>query len=211
MKHPGAADVALYAGGDCGLLQRWRIRRHMSGCEGCRRELRAQESAQQALREYVAEMPAGVDWDRLAHEMKGNIRVGLAAGECVGDFPLKQRVPILHWNIAMSLAMLVMLLAAAFAINNVPAARAHVLTAVRRLVGMDSTGSQPIMTAAPSTAVVEASPQLIVMRSNGSALSVVPEDASEVRVSVNLQGSASARSVDADTGQVTISRVYDAQ
>ena len=31
----------------------------------------------------AAEMPEGLDWDRLAAEMTANIRVGLAAGECV--------------------------------------------------------------------------------------------------------------------------------
>src|SRR5437660_6027325 len=112
MRHPGLADLALYAGRDCGFVRQWRIRHHVRGCDACRSELRAQQSAQEALRGYASEMPAGIEWDRLAEEMRGNIRVGLAAGECVGDFPVKRRLPMLQWNIAASIGMLVVLLAA---------------------------------------------------------------------------------------------------
>ena len=39
--------------------------------------------SRQRLKQAAAEMPEGADWDRLAAEMTANIRVGLAAGECV--------------------------------------------------------------------------------------------------------------------------------
>src|SRR5262245_3627373 len=41
MKHPSEATLALYAGGDLGLWERWRTRRHLNVCERCRREIEA--------------------------------------------------------------------------------------------------------------------------------------------------------------------------
>jgi len=82
MKHPNEATLALHAGGELGALARWKTGRHVSRCEQCRDEVEAFIG----LREIVpdlAEIPE-VPWNRLAAEMKANIRLGLAAGECVG-------------------------------------------------------------------------------------------------------------------------------
>jgi hypothetical protein len=212
MKHPTLSELALYAGSDCGPLTRWRVRRHVRQCPDCREEVRANRTARQALRDFAVEMPPGVEWSRLAEEMTGNIRVGLAAGECVGDFPVKRRSPLVRWNIATSMAMLALLFAAALVINMPPAESGRVVALFHRWFGVErSHGPAETIAAAPAFGVLEASPRLIAMHANGSTLSVVPDTASNVRVSVSLQGSAAARVVDADTGQVTISRVYDEQ
>lgn len=212
MTHPNAAELALFAGGDCGRLARWRIARHIGRCEACRAEVEAHRNSGQALREFMSDLPAGVNWDRLAEEMTGNIRVGLAAGACVGDFPPRHRRPLLQWNIAMSMAMLVLLFGAAFLVN-LPAPQAeHLVSSLRRVVGLESAAVRlPVLTTMPSSTVLEASPQQIGMWSNGTAMTVVPPQASDVTVSLSLQGSASQRVVDGDTGQVTISQVYYAQ
>ena len=81
MRHPKLARLALYAGGDLGFLVRWRTDRHVAGCEQCGAEVEALENTLGILPD-LAEMPE-VSWDRLAAEMKANIRLGLAAGECV--------------------------------------------------------------------------------------------------------------------------------
>ena len=81
MKHPDEATLALHAGGDLGLIARWRTNRHLSRCERCREEVAAFQGLREVLPD-LAEMPE-VPWNRLAAEMKANIRLGLAAGECV--------------------------------------------------------------------------------------------------------------------------------
>ena len=71
----------MHAGGDLGWAARWRMARHMAKCPRCRGEV----AAYRGLREIVPDL-AGipeVPWNRLAAEMKANIRLGLAAGECV--------------------------------------------------------------------------------------------------------------------------------
>lgn len=56
--------------------------------------------------------------------------------------------------------------------------------------------------------VVEASATGIELRENGSALKISQGPLRPIAVSVSAQGSASARYVDAETGQVTITSVY---
>lgn len=212
MRHTTLSELALYAGDDCGVLQRMRIARHVRHCGVCREELRRHRNAVNALRDYAGEMPPEVDWERLAEEMTGNIRVGLAAGECVGDFPPKRRAPLLRWNIATSMAMLAVLFAAALVINLPQEQSQHLIGSLRGVVGIDrGRPTTETLAAAPEFGILEASPRQIAMHSNGNSLIVAPDSSSNVRVSVSLQGSAAARVVDADTGQVTISRVYDAQ
>ena len=43
----------------------------------------ALRTASQQVREVAAEIPKDLNWNRLAQEMTGNIRVGLAAGEAI--------------------------------------------------------------------------------------------------------------------------------
>src|SRR5262249_41089155 len=81
--------LALYAGRDLGLLKGWRVRRHLGQCDRCRDEIAAYETVRE-ISSDLAEIPE-VQWNRLAAEMKANIRLGLAAGECVrtSDPPLR--------------------------------------------------------------------------------------------------------------------------
>ena len=76
----------------------WRIAPNASTkCRLC-------ESRQQ-LRELSGEMPElpnDLNWNRLAEEMTGNIRVGLAAGEAIALFDKPRRArPRLGWNAAL--------------------------------------------------------------------------------------------------------------
>jgi hypothetical protein len=65
-----------------------------------------------------------------------------------------------------------------------------------------------IMESDDSGPMVEASDSGIVLRGNGGALKISQGALRPVAVSVSAQGSASARYVDADTGQMTITSVY---
>ena len=95
MKHPNEAELALFAGHDLNFVSEWLIRSHIARCERCRETADVFSS----LRSEVAtlkDLPSDIGWNRLASEMKANIRVGLEAGECVGavapaDTPGNQR------------------------------------------------------------------------------------------------------------------------
>ena len=86
MKHPVEADLALFAGHDLTFISEWRIRRHVSGCQQCRAAVDAFEALQSEVAK-LGELPAEIGWTGLAAEMKANIRLGLSAGECVGEHP----------------------------------------------------------------------------------------------------------------------------
>jgi len=110
MKHPDQAALALHAGGDLGWFARWRVERHIARCERCRDE----GDAFAATREIVtdlAEIPE-VPWNRLAAEMRANIRLGLEAGECVrsSDFPLRETPWFTGARAAVALASIAVLL-----------------------------------------------------------------------------------------------------
>jgi hypothetical protein len=89
MNHPNEATLALQAGGDLGPLARWRAERHLARCGRCRDQVAAFQAVRELLPEIAA--PPEIHWNRLAAEMKANIRLGLAAGECVRAEPTPLR------------------------------------------------------------------------------------------------------------------------
>ena len=110
MKHPNQATLALHAGGDLGPFARWRMERHLAKCERCGEEVAAFDSHARDRRRELSEIPE-VPWNRLAAEMKANIRLGLAAGECVrvGETPLRERPLFTGVRAAVALASIVAL------------------------------------------------------------------------------------------------------
>src|SRR5436309_11862003 len=89
-KHPSEATLALFTGGELGRFAHWRVGHHLEECNDCRRQV----AGFSELREEVAgvgEVPE-LDWNRLAAEMKANIRLGLEAGECVSRRSLPRAV-----------------------------------------------------------------------------------------------------------------------
>ena len=84
MMHPHENDLALFAGGDLGCFRRWRMQRHLAGCDRCRFGVDEFSALRTQLRD-LEEMPT-VHWARLAAEMKANIRLGLAADSKSGLF-----------------------------------------------------------------------------------------------------------------------------
>jgi anti-sigma factor RsiW len=198
VKHPGEIQLALFAGGDLGLMERLRVRKHVRDCEGCRSEVEALRSATGQLREVAENLPDGVNWTRLSQEMTGNIRVGLAAGECVGPEP-RERRRSLGWHAAA-------VMAAAFVIGiggmlwKMPPRQVQPLP-----------GNHARTTAAQEGVMIEASQSSIDLTANGSTMSFLNAHSDSAAVSVSMQGSARAQYVDSDTGQVTINKVYYAQ
>jgi hypothetical protein len=221
--HPAETQIALFAGGDLGRWERWRISRHVARCQHCRSEVQSLREASQQLRELAAEMPAlpaALNFDRLSAEMTGNIRVGLAAGEAIAIFDKPVRTkPRLGWNAALVAAGALAIFGVAFWTSLPPQQADHLLTSLNRirterigtLVHSARGSANPLSSAPPrEDVVIEASSAGIQLRENGRAMSLLPHS-DAATVSVNMHGSAGVRFVDTDTGQVTTNKVYYAE
>ena len=215
MKHPSVIQLALLAGGDLAAWERWRVRHHLSRCAECKNELAALRMASQQVREVAAELPKDLNWNRLAQEMTGNIRVGLAAGEAIARFdkPAVHKRPRLAWNAATALACATMLFAFAFWANIPRPQGEHFLQALKRIAtqGMGNAMQRPGLM--QEEVVLEASSSGIQVKENGRTMSLMHphSDSDSATVSVNMQGSAGVRFIDADSGQVTTNKVYYAE
>ncbi len=189
MKHVSETELALYTSGDVSLWRRAFVHLHLSGCPACSARMQEYRADQQALRSAADELPEDVDWDRLASEMTANIRVGLAAGECVAPRARKAHV---SWRpVAVAAGMLV-LLAGAWWLN------------------LPWRGAAPRLTSAEDRSpMVQVNDAGIELRANGGTMGVSGAGPGRpVAVSASMQGTARARYVDDDTAQVTITSVY---
>jgi hypothetical protein len=185
--HPNEYQLALYAGGELGPLERWRTGLHVRGCEHCQKESLALQKTSNELRLLQDEMPKVLNWKRLAAEMTGNIRVGLAAGECVASVGAKPER--MGWRAATVLASATALMMTAWWLNIPPSK------------GRPVAGSNLVR--------LEANSSGIEVKQNGGALMLLnPARASNSAVFLSVPGSLRARYVDSETGQVTINYVY---
>ncbi|HKW98909.1 MAG TPA: hypothetical protein VJN43_14315 [Bryobacteraceae bacterium] len=181
-RHPSENLLALYAGGELGRFDAWRVGRHVAGCAECERDV----TEFSALRSEVAsatDTPA-VNWGRLAVEMKANIRLGLEAGACV-EKPEPVRIAFSPRALAACASLL--LLVAAFLLER-PTPRA---TEVKT----------------PGTAVLEATGMGIQVKEGEQTLMLLNHGARDIHYSATGDAMR-ARYVDPDTGYVTINNVY---
>ncbi len=198
--HPAAEILALFSASDLPWLDRLKIRRHVSGCEHCDRQValfRAStaELKRQAAKETLTGFEAIADWSRLEREMEGNIIVGLAAARCIDKAP-KPRGFALKLSLVSGMAVL-------FVVGwttRIPADQSMLLyNAVRGAFS----GSHQQESAGP---ILRSSPDGIVVGSQeGSLIILHPASA---MVSASGTSSVEARYVDDETGQVTITNVY---
>jgi len=180
--HPRETELALYAGGELSWWRRRRLSGHLRQCESCRAQVESFRDGRAWLRQQD-ELPPEVNWSRLAAEMRANIRLGLAAGECVGPV----RRPQLRWRpAALALPVLLLLLAGwMLQIWHPP---------VRRPAAVRG----PVVTATASG---------VELRQGGAVLTLLHPHASDVGRFASGEG-VRVRYVDAETGMVTISHVY---
>jgi hypothetical protein len=194
MTHPSQSTLALYAGRDLGWFAARRAERHVVRCRECRETVEAFGALHDDLVAF-SDMPA-IPWSRLAPEMRANIRLGLAAGECVRGASSSGS---LAWMSGMRGAWagvcMVALLAAGLFLER-------------------STPPVPPVTADGSM-VLRATANGIELNQGGQSLSLLhtrqdqkPGSPPEVTYSAGAQGSMRARYVDPDTGNVTINNVY---
>jgi hypothetical protein len=207
-RHVSETDLALYASGDLSLWQRAAAHLHIRQCELCRDRVAEFRADARALRDAAAGLPEGLDWARLSAEMTANIRVGLAAGECVaprGRGKLVRSIPNAWRPVALAsaaTAAVAVLLVGGWWLN-MPQQDAQTLSRAMKSIWH---GRTPM----PSERgpVIEASSEGIELRKDGGSLGVSQNAARLMTVSVSTQGSASAHYVDQDTGQVTVTSVY---
>ena len=207
-RHVTETDLALYAAGDLPFFRGALAGFHVRQCEECRGLLQTFRADRDRLRLSADELPERVDWDRLAAEMTANIKVGLAAGECVT--PRVPRVAaVAWWRPALAAAGVVVLVAGAWWLN-VP--RSDTETIGRALHSMFTGGrvspAQPFQHQ-DGGPMVGASSSGVELVENGRKMGIEQSGLKPVMYSVSTQGSASTRYVDQDTGQVTITTVYD--
>jgi hypothetical protein len=186
--HHGEETLALFAGNDLPLLERWRVAAHLRGCPGCS-DLVEQY---RRLRAETAEMADGIDagqWAHLESEMRANIRLGLAAGAAL-DAGARTAAPSpFSWRWAAVAASMVFVFGAGLWLE-------------RR-----SDVPSPVQTASLEQPVVEAGNEGLALRNTDASLELIrPRGSAAVRT-VSWDGSAGARYFDGETGQVTIHQV----
>ncbi|MEI9970913.1 MAG: hypothetical protein WDO73_02040 [Ignavibacteriota bacterium] len=108
MRHPNQATLALHAGGDLGPVRRWLTARHVSHCVECREEIAGYTEMRELLPELAA-LPE-ISWNRMAAEIKANVRLGLEAGECVRSTDLpSRRASMTGWRTVVAFASVLVL------------------------------------------------------------------------------------------------------
>jgi hypothetical protein len=191
MKHPSIRDLALYSSGDLALFKRLWLGRHIESCDVCRAELNAFREAQLELEYSSGELPPNLHWNRLAAEMTANIRLGLAAGECVrGASPAP--APAVHtelWRYAPVAAAAAFLIIGGWWWQTKPALK-------------------PLATPVESEVVLKATLGGIGVERNGGAFALAASRGETLAISAETNGVLKAGYVDEESGQVTIHHVY---
>jgi hypothetical protein len=208
MRHVSEYDLALYATGDLSWWTRSSVRLHLSRCPDCKNLAEEYWRDQQHIQDLAAELPPGVNWERLAAEMTANIRVGLAAGECVAPRTRHRSIP-LRWRVAGAAAAFTALLVGAWWLNMPASQTASLGRAVKAIASGRGLPGKHAGLFDERGPLVEATAAGIELRDNGVAMGVSSQKgARPVSVSLSAQGTARAHYVDSDTGQVTITSVY---
>ena len=195
MKHPSIENLALHSGGELPWWPRMTVRRHVNGCAQCQAEVALFGETAAAVRAETGEMPAGVQWDRLAGEMRANVRVGIAASDAISSYgAVNDAGPAqgMSWRMAVLTAGFVFMLSVGYWLN--ASKRSEQLAAMRL----------------PDPIVAEVSERGVGMSdgSKGMELQGPKTNPRASIMTVSTLGSAGARYVDEETGQVTVNHVY---
>ncbi len=181
-QHPSIRLLALDAGGDLPLWRRLAVRLHLLGCPACAAERRALADARAKLRAGADEMPKGLDWERLAGEMKANIRLGLAAGSIVDERAVAPRPEAFGWRLAVVAGSMAFVMLTGWVLQTPP---------------------RPVA----QNVVFETRPDGLALRQRGSTLTLLQPEQEVVATTVSWDGGARSSFVDTETGQVTIHNV----
>jgi hypothetical protein len=185
MRHPNQATLALHAGGDLKPLRRWLTERHVAGCAQCREEIAGYHEMRELL-PGLAELPE-IAWNRMAAEVKANIRLGLEAGECVraAGMPL-QPASMAGWRAAVAFASVIVLVGGCMVLER-PA---------------------PVVARTAGTSVESTGDGIELQAGGERMLGLMNGGARRATYTLDAQGSMGARYIDPETGSVTINTVY---
>jgi hypothetical protein len=183
--HPDPAILALHASGDLGWFQAWKTERHAAGCEDCREEIAGYQGMRELL-PRLSEMPE-LSWNRLAGEMRANIRLGLAAGECVGDVESPAAPLFAGFRAALAMGALLALV----------------------VTGLILERPTPSIVSA-GVPVVQVTGDGVERRTGDRGFSLMHAgvEVKDVTYSVGAQGTMGASFVDPETNLVTMTKVY---
>jgi len=185
MRHPNQATLALHAGGDLGPFQRWWTARHLAHCAACREEVAGYDEMRELLPE-LAELPE-ISWNRMAAEVKANIRLGLEAGECVRSSEMVlRRASMSGWRAVVAFASVVVL--------------------VGGCLVLERPAPQAVHTA--ETSVQSTRDGIQLQAGDDRMLGLMNGGAQKAVYTLDAQGSMGARYIDPETGSVTINTVY---
>jgi len=188
MRHPAQAALALFAGGDLGWLEQWRVRSHTARCAACRDEIARFQQAFATLVYRAGEPPPALHWSGLAEEMRANIRLGVDAGALVA--PPESRQEPLGWRSAAALAALTLVIVSGWWLY---------IPRMQRTLAPDTGVSVAVK--GDGVELTDGAGTLMLMHPKSA-------DPGDVTVSVEADGAARARYVDEQSGQVTINNVY---
>jgi hypothetical protein len=180
MRHPKQSTLALQAGGDLGAFARWRTERHLAKCGQCRDEVAGFEAMRGTMADLL-EMPE-LPWNRIAAEMRANIRLGLAAGECVRPVEKagwgSRRA---GWRVAVAMASITAL----------------------AVTGLVLERPRPVVELRDENAAVQTGPDGI----GNPAMRLMYRGAEGVQLSAGAEGSVQAQYTNPVTGYMTVSQV----
>lgn len=197
--HPAPGTLALFSCGDLPWREMWRLRRHVNRCEQCEQTVAEFRAAKTELRreaqsETLTAFEAIADWATLEREMLGNIAVGVAAARCI-DKVKRGRSLLIKGAVFAGLTALFV----GGWVTHIPKEQTlHLAASLRRIAGLERpqiSGTQ-----------LKTTPDGIAVRTQGATLTIMHPPSAVI--SLAGPSSVSARYVDEETGQVTITKVY---
>lgn len=200
-EHPKANDLALLAGDDLPVWRRLTIANHVQRCAHCEHEVRQFQSAAAEIKragasETLTAFEAVGNWPSLEREMIGNIKVGVAAAQCIEKAGARR---FHHWRASFIVAALSVLFIAGWLIHIPNSDTERMLSAFR----LAFTGSRMA-----AGTILQTTPEGVAVRSQGAMLTVLHPASAQVTLSLSGGSSVGARYFDDETGQVTITSVY---
>ena len=191
-RHPCEAELALLAGGDCGLFARLRLNRHVARCGDCRDTVASFGEWRSEVNEFAGNYAVqGLDWDHLAGEMRANIRLGLDAGECVREAPAAVRNWYSKPQFAIGMAGVLLLAGAGVFLNNL----------------LPHTGFSGGDSSVVHAASLESTGTGVAVRTDAGSMTLLNHGDVAGSQTVTAQGAIRASYVDGNTGTVTITSV----
>ena len=182
MGHPKETTLALHSSGDLGWFAAWRTERHVAQCARCRDEVVSFRQMRGSLPDLAA-LPE-VSWNRLASEMQANIRLGLAAGECVGDTEVEPSPLFGKARAVLAFAAIFTLIVTGLVLE------------------------RPTPSVSSTETVAQAIDNGIQMRAGEQGFGLMHAGARGVINTVSAEGTMGARYVDPQSGYVTVTKVY---